>query len=306
LNLPEKVRVCECFARDGLQREEFVPTDRKIEMINRISRAGFPKIEVTSFAHPKYLPQFQDAENVLAGIERVAGAMYLALVPNMRGFERMLGLCEKGLGPDGIIVVVTASESYNKRNVGKSIAESMEDNRRIIARAEREEISVIGTVGTAFGCPIEGDVKPDRVEEIAVRYQGMGVSEIMIGDTTGMANPLKTERVFNALKDKLETGIIAHFHDTRGMGIANAVAALQCGIKSLDSSLGGTGGGLVKESGVAHSGNVATEELVYMLREMGIETGINLEAVLDCVSQAEDVLGRRLFGKAVRSRREIY
>ncbi len=297
LELPDSVVVCECFARDGLQREEFVPTEKKIEIINRISRAGFKKVEVTSFAHPKYLPQFRDAEDVLAGIERVDGVRYLALIPNMRGFERMLGICEKGYGPDGIIVVVTASESYNKRNVGRTIDESMDENRGIVERARADGIFTIGTVGTAFGCPIEGDVDPGRVEAIVKRYEEMGVDEIMLGDTTGMSNPARTERVFQALRDKVGPRLIAHFHDTRGMGIANALAALQCGITSFDSSLGGTGGGFVKEGGTAHSGNVATEEIVFMMEDMGIKTGIDFNAVLDCAGAAEKILGRKLHGK---------
>jgi hydroxymethylglutaryl-CoA lyase len=303
LELPDAVTVCECFARDGLQREKFVQTKEKVKIINRISEAGFKKIEVTSFAHPKYLPQFQDAEELLTRIKRVKGVRYLALIPNMRGLERMLTLCERGSGPDGIIVIVTASESYNKKNVGKTVDESMNEIGGIITRAKAGGIFVIGCVGTAFGCPIEGDVKVGRIEEIVCRYEDMGVDEIMLGDTTGMANPLKTYRVFSVLKDKVKAELIAHFHDTRGMGIANVLAALESDIRSFDSSIGGTGGGLVKESEGVYSGNIATEELVYMLEEMKIRTGIEFDAVLNCVSIAEKILGRKLYGKVARTGR---
>jgi len=301
--LPQSATVCECFARDGLQREAFVPTEKKVEIINRLMRAGVKRIEATSFAHPKYLPQFADSEEVLTRIERVAGARVLALIPNTRGFDRMLSMCEKGKGPDGITVVVTASESYNKRNVGKSIGGSMEEIAGIVPRAKAAGLSVIGCVGTAFGCPIEGEVRPEAVLELARRYRDMGADEIMVGDTTGMSNPLKTHRLLGLLTEKTSADLIAHFHDTRGMGIANALAALQCGITLFDSCLGGAGGGMVKETEDAHSGNVATEDLLCMFEEMGIATGIDWDAVVDCLPAAREILGRDLYGKAARTGR---
>lgn len=295
--LPENVVICECFARDGLQREQYLPTKDKIAIINRFSEAGFKKIEVTSFAHPKFLPQFKDAGDVLTRIERVEGIKYLALVPNEKGFDRLLSLCERGCGADGIIMVITASESYNKKNVGRTVDETMFDIANISRRAGENGLYIIGCIGTSFGCPIEGDIPPARVLELARRYEDMGVDEIMFGDTTGMANPLKVSELFNLLSEKIKAAIIAHFHDTRGMGLANVYAALQSGIRNLDSSIGGSGGGIVKETLQAHSGNIATEDLLCMLEEMGIRTEIELDMVLECVSYAEKSLDRRLDGR---------
>lgn len=301
INLPDKVTICECFARDGLQnRKDFLPTEKKIRIIDLFTELGYKMIEVTSFSHPKYLPQFSDSEDVLRGIKRREGVIYLGLIPNEKGLERALSFIDKGWGVDGIIVALAASEAYNMKNFRMGLKESLKGVEGMVERAKARGLYVIGCVGTAFGCEIEGNIPIERVIKIARRYKEIGVDEIMFGDTTGVANPLQVIQFFTTMKEEIEGAIFdAHFHNTRGCAMANCLAALQCGVTRFDSSLGGIGGraaGIMPDAGTIYTGNIASEDLILMLEEMGIDTGIEQDRLIETVEIAEGLLGERLFG----------
>lgn len=306
--LPQSVTVCECFARDGLQnQDEFVRTDLKVAIIDACTDAGFQKIEAASFAHPKYLPQFADTEEVLKRIRRRAGVSYIGLIPNERGMDRCLEFCHKGYGVDAVATVVSASEPHNQANVKRTIAESKAEIERIVPRALKEGLRVIGGVVTAFGCPIKGDVPFADVLELTRWYTVLGAQEILFGDTTGVANPVQVEEFFSEMLCRV-TGprLIAHFHNTRGLALANAVAALRAGITFFDSSLGGVGGRPKFTEGnypviTGFTGNACTEDLVCMFEEMGVKTGIDLDKLMGCAHLAEEILGRGLYGAVIRA-----
>jgi len=304
--LPAAVITCECWARDGLQSMPVrVSTDDKVEMINRVIGAGFKKLEVTSFSHPKLLPQFADAEAVLKRIDRRPDVSYVVLMPNTKGFDR-LEVCQKeGHGASEIILMISSSEAHNLLNFRMTHTQAMAEHAAIMARAHALGIRVIGCAGTVFGCPVQGDLTTREVAKLVKFYLDEGAQTIMLGDTTGVANPrLVRERVGELMAQFPGAEFIAHFHDTRGTGIANTLAMLELGVRYVDSSIGAIGGqpatGAAKYS-AGFTGNACTEDLIGMLSEMGVETGIDLPQLLDAGRRAEEILGQRLRSNIIRS-----
>jgi hydroxymethylglutaryl-CoA lyase len=306
MSMPKSVIACECWARDGLQSmPTLVSTDDKVDMINRIVRAGFKKLETTSFSHPKLLPQFADCVEVLKRIERRPDVSYVVLMPNTKGFDR-LEVCQKeGYGASEIILMISSSAAHNKLNFRMDHDEAMAEHAAVMKRAHALGIKVIGCAGTVYGCPVAGDITTDEVAKIVKFYLDEGAQTIMLGDTTGVANPrLVRERVGDLMTRFPGAEFIAHFHDTRGSGIANTLAMLELGVRYVDSSIGAIGGqpatGAAKYS-AGFTGNACTEDLIGMLQEMGVETGIDLEMLLDTGRRAEEVLGQRLRSNIIRS-----
>lgn len=297
MNLPKRVTVVEVGPRDGLQNEAaFVPTDQKIELIERLSETGLKRIEITSFVHPKAIPQLQDSEELVKRIQSKPGIIYSTLVPNEKGLERALAAGVKEIG-----LFVSASETHNQKNVRMPIADSLKGFRAIAEKALANGIRMRGYVVTAFGCPLEGRIAPEKVESIIDAYKSLGVHEIALGDTTGMANPVMVSQLVERVRSRLgETGLALHFHDTRGAALANILAALQEGVSIFDGSIGGLGGCPYAPGA---SGNVATEDLVNMLEEMGIETGVDLNKLIDCARFANKIVGKELPGHLIRSGR---
>jgi hydroxymethylglutaryl-CoA lyase len=331
--LPESVLVREVGPRDGFQNEpETIPTERKVELIDMLARTGLRRLEVTSFVRADVIPQLADAEEVLARIDVPDEVALSVLIPNERGLERALALRERvaeersagsSAGQRGraafdeINVFLSASEAHNRHNVNRSIAESLDGLEVVLGRAREAGLRCEGVISTSFGCPYEGHVPPERVLEIAERLRDAGAQEIGFGDTTGMANPVQVGAFFeqaftrlgaaadSAVTDGGESGtggadnggsgegvqLTAHFHNTRGQGLANVLAALQVGITSFESSFGELGGCPVPAGA---TGNIASEDLVSMLHEMGISTGIDLGVLLACARQVREVLGRPL------------
>jgi hydroxymethylglutaryl-CoA lyase len=312
VSLPGAVRVREVGPRDGFQNEpEVIATERKVALIDALARTGLERLEVTSFVRPDVIPQLADAEEVLARIDIPREVAVSVLIPNERGLERALALRERlrtqrergeggGGGDDGggraafdeINVFMSASETHNRKNVNRSIAESLAGLQAVLGRARAEGLRCEGVISTAFGCPYEGRVPAERVLEIATRLCEAGAQEIGFGDTTGMANPRQVGELFGMWREGLPgVELTAHFHNTRGQGLANVLAALQAGIDSFESSFGELGGCPVPAGA---TGNIASEDLVSMLTEMGIETGIDLQALIACARQARETLGRPL------------
>jgi hydroxymethylglutaryl-CoA lyase len=288
MNLPKSVNIVEVGPRDGLQNEaEFVPTEQKIELIERLSETGLKRIEITSFVHPKAIPQLQDSEEVVKRVQSKPGTIYLTLVPNEKGLERALAAGVKEIG-----LFVSASEIHNQKNVRMSIADSLKGFRNIAEKALANRIKMRGYVVTAFGCPYEGRIAPEKVESIINEYKALGVHEIALGDTTGMANPVMVTRMVEKVKPRLGSVELAlHFHDTRGAALANILAALQEGVTVFDGAIGGLGGCPYAPGA---SGNVATEDLVNMLEEMGIDTGIDLMKLIECAKYARQIIRKNL------------
>lgn len=297
--LPAEVIVCECWARDGLQSVPiFVSTVYKIEMINRMIAAGFKKVEVTSFSHPKLLPQFSDAVELLKGIRRDSDTSFVVLIPNLKGFERF-EICQKeGYGAHEIILMISSSERHNLLNFRMNHADAMIEHAKIIRRSQALGVKIIGCAGTVYGCPVGGDITTAEVAKIVKFYVEEGAETIMLGDTTGVANPaLVRERVGELMSLFPRTEFIAHFHDTRGTGIVNSLAALELGVRYVDGSIGAIGGqpatGAAKYS-AGHTGNTCTEDLVGMLHEMNVRTGIDLNLLIETGRRAEEIIGQRL------------
>ncbi len=290
--LPRRIKVCEMGPRDGLQNESaVVSTSDKIRYIDLLSDSGLPVIETTSFVRPNAIPQLTDAEAVMAGIVRRAGVTYLCLVPNVRGLDRA-----RAAGVTSIAVFTAASESFTKRNINMTIAESLQAFSDVIRIGRAEGFWIRGYISTAFGCPYEGDVATAEVVRVATALADMGIDELSIGDTIGVATPAKVVEVAEALQRQLPVERLAmHFHDTRGTALANVLAAMQMGIDIFDSSAGGLGGCPYAPGA---SGNLATEDLLYMLHGMGIETGVDLERVRAASRFISGVLGRPLTSRA--------
>jgi len=285
------VLIREVGPRDGFQNEpEVIPTAEKIRLIDLLARTGIPRLEVTSFVRADVIPQLADAAEVLAGIDVPDGVSRSVLIPNERGLDLALEQRDRF---EEINVFLSASESHNRANVNRSIEESLVGLERVIARAREAGLRCEGMISVAFGCPYEGHVPPARVWDIAQRLIAAGAQEIGFGDTTGMANPAQVRGYFPqaraALGDEVE--LTAHFHNTRGQGLANVYAAYEAGIRSFESSFGELGGCPVPAGA---TGNVATEDVLSMLHEMGIETGVSLEALLEASRAAQEVLGRPL------------
>ena len=285
------VRIREVGPRDGFQNEpETISTDAKVELIGALARTGLRRLEVTSFVRADVIPQLADAAEVLARIDVPDEVAVSVLIPNARGLELALEQRER---IDEINVFLSASETHNRKNVNRSIAESLSELEGVLARARGAGLRCEGVISTSFGCPYEGHVAPERVLEIAARLRDAGAQEIGFGDTTGMANPRQVSEFFAAARDALGAGVelTAHFHNTRGQGLANVLAALDAGVDSFESSFGELGGCPVPAGA---TGNIATEDLVSMLHEMGVQTGIDLAALLACARRAQEILGRPL------------
>jgi hydroxymethylglutaryl-CoA lyase len=288
--LPSMVRIREVGPRDGFQNEpETIATADKVRLIDLLSASGLRRVEVTSFVRPDVIPQLADAERVLESVQRREGVSFSVLIPNERGLERALGLRERF---DEVNVFVSASETHNRRNVNRSIEDSLAGLERTLASAGEAGLRREGVISTSFGCPYEGEVPDERVFAIAERLAAAGCEEVGFGDTTGMANPRQVAEFFAAAGERL-TGVelTAHFHNTRGQGLANVLAALEQGVESFEASFGELGGCPVPAGA---TGNVASEDLVSMLHEMGIETGIDLTRLLEASRAAQQALGRPL------------
>lgn len=284
----DPITVVEVGPRDGLQYESvFIPSEEKIALIDSLSQTGLRRIEVTSFVHPKMVPNLRDAIQVLGGISKAAGVIYSALVPNLKGCLRALET-----PVDELALFVSASQAHNQKNVGMSIEESLHGFADIAREALAGGKSLRGYVITAFGCPYEGAVPPTRVEKIIDAYSELGVREISLGDTTGMANPRQVSEVFEQLgRERRDMPLAAHFHNSRGLGLANAYAAYQAGCRVFDSSVGGLGG---CPTAVGAMGNIPTEDLVNMMEEMGVSTGIDFTKLMDAVHLVQRMLGGEL------------
>jgi hydroxymethylglutaryl-CoA lyase len=290
-DLPRAVRIREVGPRDGFQNEpEVIPTERKIELIDALARTGLARLEVTSFVRADVIPQLADAALVLEGVSIPEGVAVSVLVPNERGLDAAL---EHRARIDEINVFLSASETHNRKNVNRSIEESLAGLERVLGRAREAGLRCEGIISTSFGCPYEGHVLPERVLEIAARLRDFGAQEVGFGDTTGMANPVQVGKFFALARRELgeEVELTAHFHNTRGAGLANALAALQAGVTSFESSFGELGGCPVPAGA---TGNIATEDLISMLHEMGLATGIDLPALIACARRAQEILGRPL------------
>ena len=295
MKLPERVTICEVGPRDGFQIEpEWIPTELKVDAIDRLSEAGLGRIEVTSFVHPKVVPQMRDAEEVMARIRRRPGTVYAALVPNDKGAVRAADA-----GVDQIHTVVSASESHNLANVNMTIAESLVKLEAVMRVAERAKLPVVCAISTSFGCPFEGDVPLARLERVVAALVDMGARAIGLADTTGMADPRQVGRVLEHLRPRFP-GIewILHTHDTRAMAIPNILAAMECGVTHFDSSIGGLGGCPFAPGA---SGNVCTEDLVHCLHAMGIETGIDLDRLIAAARRVQEIVGRALPGQVLKA-----
>jgi hydroxymethylglutaryl-CoA lyase len=293
-DLPRQISVREVGPRDGLQNEDPVPTQAKIELIDRLSSTGVQRIEAVSFVRPDAIPQMADADEVWRGIERASGVRYSALVPNLRGAGRALdsGLTE-------IEAVVSASDTHNRKNVNRSTAESLDDIAQIIALAHNRGASCQVIVSTAWGCPYEGDVPVERVVATARRAVADGADTISFGDTTGMATPGRVQALVGEFRSACaDVGLNLHFHNTRGTGLANVLAALELGVADFDASVGGLGGCPYAPGA---TGNIATEELVHMVEDMGVGTGIDLEAMIQAAAAAERIIGRQLPSQVLRA-----
>ncbi len=303
---PSRVNICECWARDGIQGEpEFIPTATKIAMIDRMSRMGFQRIEVTSFSHPKLVRQFSDAVEVLKGLHRPPDTSFIAIVPNEKALDRLLDCCQAGYGVDEITAIISASEAHLLANLERTMDETKEALTRIVRRARQGGLKVIGCIGTSFGCPLAGDVPLSGVVDLTSWYLDLGADYIMLGDTTGEANPFQVREVYAEMLDRFPgVDFISHFHDTRGLGIANSMAALEAGLVFHDCSLGGIGGQPKTSRPKYHeglTGNTCTEDLVQLMHEAGVETGLDLEDVIEISRQAESICGRELLGHSTRS-----
>jgi hydroxymethylglutaryl-CoA lyase len=292
---PNRVRIREVGPRDGLQSESStIATSDKIELIDSLSDTGLRFIEAVAFVSPRAVPQMADARAVWAGIDRRPEVFYSALVPNQRGAETAIDC-----GVDGIQVFIASTDSYNLKNVGRTVEESLLDVAKVAAAATSAGIPVAGTISTALGCPYEGEVAPERVVELSSRLVDEGITSISFGDTTGMGSPRRVGEVVVALRTELpEVEINMHFHDTRGTGLANVVAALELGVDFFDASVGGMGG---SPFATGATGNIATEDLVHMLIDMNIETGVDLDRLLDVADFAQELVGAPLPGKLLRA-----
>jgi hydroxymethylglutaryl-CoA lyase len=295
--LPQTVRIREVGPRDGFQNEpEVIPTDDKVRLIGMLAASGLRRLEVTSFVRPDVIPQLADAEQVLARLERHDGVAYSVLIPNERGLERALAHRDRF---DEINLFLSASETHNEKNVNSTIAESLAGLERTIARGLQEGLRCEGVIAVSFGCPYEGEVPPERVFEIAARLAEAGCEEVGFGDTTGMANPRQVGEFFAAARQRLRgVELTAHFHNTRGQGLANVVAALEQGVESFESAFGELGGCPVPPGS---TGNIATEDLVSMLHEMGVDTGVDLPKLVEASRAAQDLLGRPLGAHVLRA-----
>jgi hydroxymethylglutaryl-CoA lyase len=287
MKLPSKVKLVDVGPRDGLQNEkQEVPAEVKIRLVHLLQDAGLREIEVTSFVSPKWVPQMADNAQVMAGIERKPGVRYSVLTPNMKGFEAAVAS-----KPDEIVVFGAASEAFSQKNINCSIAESIERFAPVVDAARKHGIYVRGAISTAVGCPYEGEIAPERVELVARLMKEIGVQHAGVADTIGVGTPVKVQRAMEAaLKHYDINDVSGHFHDTYGQALANTLACLEMGVWQFDASVAGLGGCPYAKGA---TGNVATEDVVYMLDGLGIETGIDLDKLIDAGKYISDFLGRK-------------
>jgi hydroxymethylglutaryl-CoA lyase len=292
VELPARVSVFEVGPRDGLQAEErFVPTEDKIRLVDALTATGLQRVQVTSFVRPEWIPQLADAEEVMRGVARRPGVELNALVPNRRGLERALAA-----GADSVMLVVSASATHHRKNLNREPKETLAEYETLVPEAR---VPVYADISTSFGCPYEGAVSEDAVEDIARRLFMMGVEEVGIADTTGVGNPVQVEQLCARLRAVFpDERLTLHLHDTRGMGLANVVAGLRAGIDAFDGSVGGLGGCPYAPGA---TGNVATEDVVHMLGEMGIETGVDVDALIAAARLAQKLVGRELPGAVLKA-----
>jgi hydroxymethylglutaryl-CoA lyase len=297
-----RVTLCECFARDGLQHEpQFVPTAAKLALLERFAALGFKRVEATSYSNPKVVPQFSDASALLKSLRKQKDVYYKATCANLRAVERALADLDAGHGASEISLLVSATESHTRKNLNRSRAEQWQNISGMV-KAAKGRFRMVGTVSVAFGCPFDGKVDPAVVLEDVRRFVALGLEHVALGDTTGMATPRTVKKMFEELGKIKNLIPIAHFHDTRGTGLVNYVAAYEAGVRHFDSSFGGAGGHPAKlKYGGGFTGNVATEDLVGLLESMGIDTGIDLEGLLPAAELCEKTLGRELHGRVARS-----
>ena len=287
MNYPNRVKLVDVGPRDGLQNEKtMVPAAVKVELVHRLQAAGLKEIEVTSFVSPRWVPQMADALDVMTGIDRQAGVRYSVLTPNMKGYE-----AAATSKPDEIVVFAAASEAFSQRNINCAIAESIERFAPVVAAAKAAGIYTRGAISCAVGCPYEGDVAPERVEMVARLMKSIGVEHMGVADTIGVGTPLKIQRALDAaLKHYDLADVSGHFHDTYGQALANTLAALQMGVWQFDASVAGLGGCPYAKGA---TGNVATEDVVFMLHGMDIETGIDLDKLVDAGQFISNFLNRK-------------
>lgn len=291
MSLPTRVKLVDVGPRDGLQNEkQTVPAAVKVELVHRLQDAGLTEIEVTSYVSPKWVPQMADNAQVMAGIRRKAGVRYSVLTPNMQGFEAAVAP-ERAFWPDEIVVFAAASEAFSQRNINCSIAQSIERFRPVVAAARDKGIHVRGAMSCVVGCPYEGEIAPQRVAMLAGLMKDIGVQHVGVADTIGVGTPSRVQRAMEAtLRHYAVDDVSGHFHDTYGQALANTLASLEMGIWQFDASVAGLGGCPYAKGA---TGNVATEDVVYMLHGMGIDTGIDLDRLVDAGQFISDFLQRK-------------
>jgi len=296
------VTLCECFARDGLQHEPaFVPTATKRALVERFAAIGFPRVEATSYSNPKVVPQFADAGELLRSLSRSPGVFYKATCANPKAVQRAVSDLDAGFGVNEISLLVSATESHSQKNLRRSRAEQWANIGEMV-RAAAGRFRLVGSISVAFGCPFEGKVDAGSVCEDVLRFCEMGVNHVALGDTTGMANPPAVKNLFRNIRETQNLVPIAHFHDSRGTGLVNCVAAYEAGVRHFDASFGGVGGHPAQvKYGEGFTGNVCTEDLVGLFESMGIATGIDLDSLLATAEFCEQALGRELHGRVTRS-----
>ncbi|MFD2752480.1 hydroxymethylglutaryl-CoA lyase [Comamonas terrae] len=299
MDYPARVKIVDVGPRDGLQNEKQpVPASVKIELVQRLQDAGLKEIEVTSFVSPKWVPQMADNAEVMAGIARKSGVRYSVLTPNMKGFEAAVA-APREYWPDEIVVFGAASEAFSQRNINCSIAESIERFAPVVEAARAAGIQVRGAMSCTVGCPYEGEIAPERVDYLAGLMKGIGVQRVDVADTIGVGTPLKVQRAIEAtLRHFGVDEISGHFHDTYGQALSNTLAALQLGVWNFQSSVAGLGGCPYAKGA---TGNVATEDVVYLLQGLGIDTGIHLEKLIDAGQYISEHLGRPTQSRVARA-----
>ena len=299
MTLPSKVKLVEVGPRDGLQNEkQQVPASVKVELVHRLQEAGLTEIEVTSFVSPKWVPQMADNAAVMAGVKRKSGVRYSVLTPNMQGFEAAIAAPE-AQWPDEIVVFGAASEAFSQRNINCSIAESIERFRPVVAAALAKKIHVRGAISCTVGCPYEGDIAPERVALVARLMKDIGVQHIGVADTIGVGTPLKVQRAMEAALSVYNINDISgHFHDTYGQALANTLRSLEMGVWQFDTSVAGLGGCPYAKGA---TGNVASEDVVYLLHGMGIDTGVDLDKLIDAGQFISDFLQRPTNSRAAKA-----
>ncbi len=291
-SLPSQVKIVEVGPRDGLQNEkEIIPVEVKVELINRLTAAGFPNIEAASFVSPKWVPQMATSSEVMQQIERKSGVIYSALVPNMQGLEAALAA-----QADEVVIFGAASEAFSQKNINCSIAESIERFREVARLAKEQHVRLRGSISCSFGCPYQGEVTTDAVADVVARLQDLGCDEIDIADTIGVGTARQVHTVFDAVSRQFPINqLAAHFHDTYGQALANIYAALEVGISIYHSSVAGLGGCPYAKGA---TGNVATEDVLYLMQGLGIKTGIDLQMVVDAGQFISQHLGRKAVSRA--------